>query len=732
MKRLAVVLAILVVWPVARHQTQAARKRLTVDLVTHEGALVARGISRVAWRPPGNQVAYIRPRTGPDAESDKKAESTLFLYDVDTRKERALLRSAAENEKLSLSSYQWSPKGDALLLEGQGDLWLLDVESGQKKRLTHDAQEKEFPTFSPTGERVAFVKKNDIYTLDLKSGAVERVTTDGADHILNGKLDWVYEEELADRSTGRSFEWSPDGQKIAYLRLDDNPVPEYPLTEYLSVHVGLFRQRFPQAGDLNPVPSFHVVNIGGTESRRSIVSLGPPGVEYCGPTFSWTADSQKISFLTLNRAQNELTVHLWDPASESNRDLLVERDSYWINSLEPPHFLGDGGFLWLSERDGWLHLYRYGRDGRLLSQLTRGSWMIDHPPFEDVPTFQVDETGGWVYFVATEGDPRERRLCRVRLDGSGFERLSTLPGTHSLNLSPNGRFLIDRSSAVDQPPEARLLAADGSVLAALDKPENHLGDYALAKTEFVEVKASDGATLYGRLVKPVDFDAARKYPVIVFVYGGPHAQVVQDRWGVTTPLDHLFAQEGYLVWSLDNRGSWGRGHAWESVIFKNMGKRELDDQLAGVQYLKSLPFVDPARLGIWGWSYGGYMTLYALTHAPDVFKCGAAGGPVTDWKFYGSIYTERYMRTPQENPVGYKTSSPLEAASRLRAKVLLIHGADDDNVHMQNTMSFVDALVKAQKPFELYIQPGQKHGFRGDAVRTYLTQRLLDFFQRSL
>ena len=242
MKRLAVVLAILVVWPVASHQTQAARKRLTVDLVTHEGALVARSISRVAWRPPGNQVAYIRPRTGPDAESDKKAESTLFLYDVDTRKERALLRSAAENEKLSLSSYQWSPKGDALLLEGQGDLWLLDVESGQKKRLTHDAQAKEFPTFSPTGERVAFVKKNDIYTLDLKSGAVERVTTDGADHILNGKLDWVYEEELADRSTGRSFEWSPDGQKIAYLRLDDNPVPEYPLTEYLSVHVGLFRR----------------------------------------------------------------------------------------------------------------------------------------------------------------------------------------------------------------------------------------------------------------------------------------------------------------------------------------------------------------------------------------------------------------------------------------------------------------------------------------------------------
>jgi dipeptidyl-peptidase 4 len=246
------------------------------------------------------------------------------------------------------------------------------------------------------------------------------------------------------------------------------------------------------------------------------------------------------------------------------------------------------------------------------------------------------------------------------------------------------------------------------------------------------VKARDGATLYARLMKPPDFDPSRKYPVIVFIYGGPHEQLVKREWHSYSLMDHLLAQEGFLVWTLDNRGSWGRGHKWESAIYEHLGRRELDDQLAGIDYLKSLPYVDSSRIGIRGWSYGGFMTLYTLTHAPDVFKCGAAGGPVTDWKFYDSIYTERYMRTPEENPEGYKDASPLMAAANLRAKVLLIHGVDDDNVHMQNTLNFIDALVTVGRPFELYLQPGQKHGFGGKTVVTYLNGRLLDFFKKNL
>jgi dipeptidyl-peptidase-4 len=358
--------------------------------------------------------------------------------------------------------------------------------------------------------------------------------------------------------------------------------------------------------------------------------------------------------------------------------------------------------------------------------------MIDRPRFENIPFIGVDEKGGWVYFAATNPDPRERHLYRVRLDGSGLERLSQQPGVHELELSPDGQFLLDHFSSLHNPPETRLLKADGSSLATLSKQAGHLDDYALGKTELVEVKASDGATLYARLVKPPDFDPARKYPVIIEVYGGPQFQLVQNRWGVTSLRDHLFAEQGFILWSLDNRGSWGRGHAWESRVFKDLGHYELEDQLAGVAYLKSLPYVDPTRIGIMGWSYGGYMTLYALTHAPEVFKCGAAGGPVTDWKFYDSIYTERYMRTPQENPDGYKTASPLGAADKLKAKVLLMHGTDDDNVHLQNTLNFVEALVKARAPFDLYLQPGEKHAFAGEAARLYLTQRLLEFFKQNL
>ncbi|MBU6402901.1 MAG: DPP IV N-terminal domain-containing protein, partial [Verrucomicrobia bacterium] len=628
--------------------------------------------------------------------SAKQTNTCLWSHDAQTGVEKRLFDPKAHPEKITLSSYQWSPRGDQFLCDSENDLWLVDPRTAGIRRLTKDAAAELEPTFSPTGTRVAFVKGNDLYDVELGSGLVERLTSDGSDLVLNGRLDWVYEEELANRRSGRAFEWSPDGTRLAYLRLDDAPVPDYPIMDYRPVHPRVSHQRYPLAGDPNPGVSVRVSSVGTAETKRWTAHLGAD-VEYVLPGLSWTADGRAVAFLTLNRAQTELTLHRWNPVAGDDRVLLREQDAHWINDylLDPPRFLGGHRrFLWWSERDGWFHLYLgKGRD-RALRRLTRGRWLVEAP-------VEVDATNGWAYFAATRRDPRERQLYRQRLDGSRLEQLTREPGTHSAQVSPDGGYLVDRFSAIDQPPVTRLLRADGSLVKIIDAPTNHLAQYALARTEFITLTTADGSRLFARLVKPADFDPRKRYPVIVRVYGGPGVQVVRNAWGVTSLEDHFLAQHGYLVWSLDNRGSAGRGHAWESVLFRRLGEHELADQRRGTDYLRTLPYVDPARLGIWGWSYGGFLTLYALTHAPDLFKCGVAGAPVTDWRFYDSIYTERYLRTPADNPAGYADSSPVTAAGKLRARLLIIHGTADDNVHVQNTMNFIAALIEARRPFEL-------------------------------
>jgi dipeptidyl-peptidase-4 len=707
---------------------QPANKRLSLDdIVNAYGKLVVPGASRMGWRPASDDVSYVR-RTA----QGKEAAEGLYVYNTKSRSERLLMSRVPGKPGPNLMSYQWSPNGNAILLTGDHDLWLFDLKSGKLTRLTNDSDDEEDPTFSPQGDHIAFVKHNNIYVLDLKSCHAQALTQDGGPDVLNGKMDWVYQEEIANRTTGRSYAWSPDGTRIAYLQLDDRPVPRYPITDYLQVHVGLSWQRFPQSGDPNPIATFHVVNTDGQPAHAASIPL-PSEAEYVDPAFTWTPDSQEIAVATLNRHQTRLSLHLWNPKTGQDRALLTETDPYWINSLETPQFIAGGKeFLWLSERDGWLHLYRYSSDGRMMNPLGAGNWMIDIPIFQNVATVQVDEKQGWVYFISTKKDVRERHIYRVHLDGSGLTRITERAGVHGMNLSPDGQYILDSFSNVDTPPQTILLAADGTPIKTLTQMTSHLHEYSLSATQFLKIKAHDGATLYARMVKPVSFDPHKKYPVVVDVYGGPHVQLIEDRFGVTSWLDQYLAERGYLIWSLDNRGSWGRGHAWETPIFENMGHHELEDQLAGVDYLKSLPYVDSSRIGIFGWSYGGYMTLYSLTHAPGVFKCGIAGAPVTDWKFYDSIYTERYMRTPQENPQGYKTSSPLEAASQLRAKLFLIHGTSDDNVHMQNSMQFDEALITAGIPFDLYIQPGEKHGFSSKVSRAYLEKRLALFIKSNL
>lgn len=714
---------------------RAEKKKLAIEDLTAEPPIAGRPVSALAWLPDGRHFSYIvRRGEGTDsfaelwleeAVSGRKnlvlSSTGLSTAPVETEQTPPDVRKApAPPKKLSLERHGWSPDGAALVIVADDELWLYRVASRHLERITSVPGVEEHPSFSPDGKRIAFVRKNDLYVLDVATRAETRLTRDGSESTYNGKLDWVYEEELAGRDS-RGYHWSPDGKSIAYLRLDDAPVTRYPLTDFLEVPAAVEWQFYPKSGTANPVPVLHVVSAEG----RALGAQGLEGDGYIVPGFSWTNDSRSVAYRTLNRDQNRQEVRLFTPGAGSSRVLLTEEDPYWVNAFDPPRFLADGRYLWRSERSGWAHLYVVSPRGGAPQPITRGEWMVDR-------VIGVDERTGRVYFTATEEDVRRRGIYRVDLTGRGFTRIAGGEGTHTAELSPDGRSLLATWSTVREPPVVSLLSSEGRSLRVVSRPESRLAEYELATTEEVELPADDGARLEARLVKPADFDPARRYPVIVFVYGGPHSQVVRDNWGATSLLDHLLASRGFLVWSLDNRGSWGRGHAWESAIFRSAGKRELADQLAGVRYLKSLPFVDPARIGVWGWSYGGYMTLYALTHAPEVWKCGFAGAPVTHWKFYDTIYTERYMRTPQSNPEGYAASAPLTRAADLRAPLLLMHGTADDNVHMQNTVAFVDALTKAGKPHAVQLLPGQKHGVRGRAAVNFRNAAIVRFFEENL
>ena len=700
------------------------------------------------WRPPGRQISYIQSHTKQGFTYD-----VLSAYDLDTGASSVLFDPTAKGDPganpTSLNGATWSPDGSALLVQHAADLWYVSILTGTAKRLITKDADIELTTFSPDGKHVAFVKKNDLYTVDTATGAVSQITTDGSESVLNGKLDWVYGEEFEEACvSGRAYKWSPDGRYIAFLRLDQSAVPEIPIVDFLQTHPTLKKQRYPKAGDPNSSIAVCVADLAAARLPRLNRRAPLKNAEYILPELTWTPDSKTLAVMTLNRAQNDLMLWAWSPATDAEpRLVLEEKDAAWINVYDGPHFLkappaaAPGpepsafgfSFVWLSERDGWLHAYLYGADGKLSRQLTRGPWMIAPGSLRSGHSspVQIDPAGERLYFSSTQQDPRERQLCRVRIDGTSTEpeALSREPGWHVQQLAPDGKSLLESFSSVDQPHQTRLLQSDGRPLALLQPSPAAVKN---AAAEFHTLTAADGAKLYGRMILPPNFNAATKYPVIVNVYGGPSIQLIRNAWGVDDWLDKSLATEGFIIWKMDNRGSAGRGHAWETAIYKNMGARELADQKAGLDYLKKLPYVDASRIGVHGWSYGGYMTLYMLTHAPDMFKCGAAGAPVTDWKFYDTIYTERYMSTPAENPKGYLSSSPLAAAGNLTAKLLLIHGTSDDNVHVQNTMNFLDALTKKGRPYELQIQPGQKHGFRGERAWLYLTERTIDFFKRNL
>jgi dipeptidyl-peptidase-4 len=647
------------------------------------------------------------------------------------RMETALLKlpgmSAADARTLAhRDSYQLNPSQTAVLLNANNDLFYYELGGDAAVRLTTGTEEETEEDFSPDGRLVSFVRENDLYVVDVATQRERALTSGGGQTTLNGRLDWVYEEEVYGRGNKRGYWWSPDSTRIAYLSIDERPVRNFPVVDHIPRRQVLEDTPYPLAGDPNPLVKLGVAPaLGGATRWVDTAAYEPSDVLLV--RVSWSPDSRRIVYQAQNREQTYLDLDAADADTGKSSKLFQEKTPAWVDVIDDnPRWLKDGSFLWRSERDGWMHLYHYSADGKLIKRLTEGKW-------EARTLDGVDEARGLVYFRGTEHSHIAEQVYRVKLDGTGLTRLTQTEGTHRANFNPTHTLFIDHWSDINTPTQVRLYKADGTPVRAIDENRvETLRQYKLGTPEFLRVKTRDGFEMEAMMIKPPDFDASKKYPVLEFTYSGPHAPQVKNSWGGSTYMWHqMLAEKGYIIWVCDNRTASGKGAESAWPVYKNFGELELRDLEDGVNYLKGQPFVDAARIGIWGWSFGGYMTSYALTHSQS-FRVGVAGGTVADWANYDSIYTERYMQTPQHNPEGYKMSGPLASAANLHGKLLLIHGAIDDNVHLANTMQLVYALQKADKQFRLMLYPKSRHGVTDPLLVKQMREMMADFILENL
>jgi dipeptidyl-peptidase-4 len=635
--------------------------------------------------------------------------------------------------RVQARDYLWSPTGDSLLFVGNSSLVLLDLNTMAIHSLVSGDTDVEDPKFSPDGKWVSFVRESNLWVVNAATGEAKTLTTGGTEEVLKGRLDWVYPEELDCKT---AYWWSPDSTKIAYYEMDERRVTRYPIMDMSSPIGAMEYTRYPQAGEANPVVRVGVVHVTGGETTW--MDTGADTDVYI-PRVDWLRDGRRLAIQRLDRAQKRLDLVFCDAQTGVSQTILTETDKYWINLSDDLYFFSDNRrFLWSSERTGFRHFYLYDLSGKQLDQLTSGDWEISTtggfgPGAASKPV--VDEINGYIYFLSNKNNPTEMQLYRLDVHDKSIMRITREEGTHEVNFAPDASAFVDTYSASTTPPRQDLKRANGSRIETIDQnkvPE--LAPFHLSPVEFLTLSAEDGTKLCAWMMKPPDFDPAKKYPVLVSVYGGPQAQEVRNDWGGIDFLWHeIMAEKGYIVFSLDNRGMYGRGHAFETPIYHQFGKTELADQLEGVKYLKSLPYVDASRLGIWGWSYGGYLTTYAMFNSPDTFKAGIAVAPVTDWRLYDTIYTERYMGRPQDNPDGYADSSPVNQAARLRGKLMIAHGTGDDNVHFANTSELLNELILGGRyPADVLIFPGRGHSIGDRPARIQLFERMTEFFLNNL
>ena len=710
-----------------------APARLTVDAIYHPERRVdfsGSPATDISWL---DEDTYVMlQREGRGAQWMKVAAASgeaTPLFDAAQMESALAAVPGVTQEEARLSArggdLVFNPARTAALVTISDDLFAYDFASGRVSRLTNTPAAEEEAMFSPDGRQVAFVRGNNLHVVEIATQRERALTKDGSGEILNGKLDWLYQEEIYGRGRFRAFWWSPDSARLAFLQLNERPVPEYTVVDHIPYRPTLEVTDYPKAGDPNPTVRLGIAQAAsGDLSWADLSSYS--GADILIVNVDWTPDSRAVVHQVQDREQTWLDLNLADAAGGRTRRVLRETTKAWVSENGNPVWLGDGSFLWFSERSGFKHLYRYTTDGTLVRPVTTGRW--------DVRTlYGVDEKNSVLYFSSAERSPLDTDIYRIGLDGSGLSRVSKTAGTHRAIFSPGFARYVDLWSDVTTPTQVRLHRADGSELRVIDaNAVRSLSDYQLSAPEFVKVKARDGFVMDAMLIKPPDFSPSRRYPVYQFTYAGPGAAQVRNQWGGTQYMFHqLLAQHGVIVWVHDNRSASGQGAESQWQVYGRLGEQELEDLEDGIAWLKQQPYVDAARILLSGWSYGGFMTAYALTHSTS-WSAGIVGAPVTDWRDYDTIYTERYMKTPQNNPDGYRRTAPRFAASRLNGRILLVHGTMDDNVHMQNSVQFAYELQRAGKQFEAMFYPRSRHAISDSRLNTHLRQLMFDFVMRTV
>ena len=708
----------------------APAQELTLEAIFGPHGLAGPAPQQLRWSPDGTVLTYILEEAG-------SRERNLWAVDADTGGRQILvshlqlsslapaLREATGDERererrrrYAIASYLWSPDSRSLLFTSAGSLLLYNLERSESLELTPGLTGVKHPKFSPDGKSVSFVYEYDLWLSSVADGGSRRLTTGGTADLLHGDLDWVYPEEFGVRS---GYSWSPDSERIAFLETDQSGVPTYPMTTLTGNESTVDLQRYPKAGDPNPK-----VRLGVVEVRAGAPE--PEWLEFNGeylPRFSWAGDSRLI-VQTLDRAQRNLRLESIDALSYKRDTLMTERDRDWINVHDDLRVL-DGGsqFLWSSERSGLRHLYLYSGGGKLVRRLTEGDWEVSS-------VRGIDKEAGIVYFTANRDNPIGSDLYAVQLKGGPVRRVTSGIGTHAVVMNPSATHYVDARSTMEHPGDVVVRSPGGGLSRVIHEAQS-IDGYELAEPELGTISTEDGAVIRTLLLKPKRLERAKKYPLLIYVYGGPHAPTIRDSWDTRGryQFHQRLAQQGFVVAYVDDRASSRLGHQYEVALSRDYGPTALADQLTAVERFKQLPFVDPDRVGIWGWSGGGLASSFALTHS-DVFRAGIAVAPVTDWRLYDSIYTERYMGLPSDEPEAYGKTSAIEAAANLHGRLMLIHGTADDNVHPQNTFRMVDALIDASKPYELQLYPGQTHGISGEQDRLHLFHTMEEFWIREL